>query len=67
MKTQKEKDERAKQEQHLEATIEMRETIELLKEESLMKNELLSKYEKQQNKTDEEVSQISIKRQCFFR
>ena len=56
LKVQKEKVERSKQEQHLEATIEMRETIELLKEESLMKNELLSKYEKQQNKTDEEVS-----------
>ena len=56
LKIQKEKIERSKHEQHLETTIEMRETIELLKEESLMKNELLSKYERQQNKTDEEVS-----------
>ena len=48
--------ERHKQEQHLEATIEMRETIELLKEESLLKNEMLAKYEKQQSKFEEEVS-----------
>ena len=56
MKSLKEKQERSKQEQHLEATIEMRETIELLKEESLMKNELLAKYERDQKKQDEEVS-----------
>jgi len=34
----------------------MRETIELLKEESLLKNEMLAKYEKKQNKMEEEVS-----------
>jgi hypothetical protein len=34
----------------------MRETIELLKEESLMKNELLIKYEREQKKADDEVS-----------
>ena len=53
---EKEKLERHKQEQHLEATIEMRETIELLKEEALLKNEMLDKYEKQQAKCEEEVS-----------
>jgi len=52
----KEKLERHKQEQHLEATIEMRETIELFKEEALLKNEMLAKYEKQQTKFEEEVS-----------
>ena len=56
LKLQREKLERSKQEQHLEATIEMRETIELLKEESLMKNELLTKYEREQKKADDEVS-----------
>jgi hypothetical protein len=34
----------------------MRETIELLKEESLMKNELLAKYEREQQKGEDEVS-----------
>lgn len=48
--------ERQKQEQHLEATIEMRESIQLLKEEALLKNEMLAKYEKQQSKFEEEVS-----------
>lgn len=33
----------------------MRETIELLKEESLMKNELLAKYEREQQKGEDEV------------
>ena len=34
----------------------MRETIQVLKEEALLKNETLAKYEKTQNKMEEEVS-----------
>lgn len=56
LKTQKEKLERSQQEQHLHTTIEMRESIELLNEESLIKNELLAKYEKDNEKMEEEVS-----------
>lgn len=47
--------ERCKQEQQLEATIEMRETIEQLKEEALFKNEQLTKYEKRLNELDQEA------------
>ena len=60
MKQQKERVERAKQQQHLEATIEMRETIELLKDESMMKTELISKFERDQKKTEDEVSALTI-------
>lgn len=59
LKKEKEDLERSKQEAHLENTIEMRETIELLKEEALFKNELLTKYEKQQKKTEQEVSPLT--------
>lgn len=47
--------ERCKQEQQLEATIEMRETIEQLKEEALFKNEQLAKYEKRLHQLDQEA------------
>lgn len=52
---QRQQIERCKQEQQLEATIEMRETIEQLKEEALFKNEQLAKYEKKLSELDQEV------------
>ena len=45
LKEHKEKMERAKIDEQLETTIEMKETIELLHEESLIKHQLLNKYE----------------------
>lgn len=52
---QRQQMERCKQEQQLEATIEMRETIEQLKEEALFKNEQLAKYERRLNELDQEA------------
>lgn len=52
---QRQQMERCKQEQQLEATIEMRETIEQLKEEALFKNEQLAKYEKKLHQLDQEA------------
>ena len=56
LKESKERMERAKIEQQLETTIEMKETIEILQEESLVKHQLLNKYESQIKEQAHEVS-----------
>jgi len=66
MMQEKEKMDRTRQEQELEAKLEMRETIEMLKEESLMKDEILSKYENQQKITEDEVSKFYSNIQTFI-
>ena len=56
MREMKEEQQKSKIEQQFETTLEMRQTINMLKDEALLKNELLSKYEKRNNKQEEEVS-----------